>query len=141
MTATAKTRTEDCDRGQALVRLEQAEAFVAAAQLVLDGGEADVATPGVAAALAVLAGIAAADAACCATLKVRARGPDHREAVALLGRVHPHGKDMAKDLQRLLSRKDDAHYGLHMVGAGDATKMVGWARRATALARDVLEAS
>jgi len=35
----------------------------------------------VAAALAVLAGIAASDAACCAALGRRSRGDDHRQAV------------------------------------------------------------
>lgn len=48
---------------------------------------------------------------------------------------------MARDLGRLLARKDDAHYGLHVVGDGDARKMVEWARRITALAREVVEVS
>ena len=64
-------RAQPCDRSDALNRLLQAEAFVTAAALVLEDGT-DVARPGVAAALAVLAGIAASDAACCARL-----GADH----------------------------------------------------------------
>ena len=43
----------------------------------------------VSAALAVLSGIASADAACCAALGRRSRGEDHREAVALLRQIVP----------------------------------------------------
>ena len=89
----------------------------------------------------MLAAIAASDAACCARLKERARGTDHKEAIPLLESVHPHGRKMAKDLKRLLARKDQAHYGLHMVGAGDAKKMVEWAKGMTGLARDVIESA
>lgn len=66
------TRTQPCDLAQARSRLRQAESFIEAAGLVLLMAEDDdVAPPGVAAALAVLAGIAASDAACCAKLKAR----------------------------------------------------------------------
>lgn len=132
------TRTQACDRTNALARLNQAETLVVVAELVLDD-DTDVATPGVAAALAILAGIAASDAACCARLGKRPRGQDHKEAVPLLATVRPHGQQMAKDLGRLLQRKDDAHYGLTFVAPGDATSMVGWAKRITADARKVLE--
>jgi hypothetical protein len=71
---TSKTRTQDCSRQDALSRLQQAESFVDVADMVITGGETEFATPGVAAALAVLAGIAASDAACCAKLRVRPRG-------------------------------------------------------------------
>ncbi|MDR0342011.1 MAG: hypothetical protein LBI49_02660 [Nocardiopsaceae bacterium] len=63
-------------------------------------------------ALAVLAGIAASDAACCAALRMRARGQDHGQAARLLGEITPDGTEMARDLVRLLAIKDDAHYGL-----------------------------
>jgi hypothetical protein len=52
--------------------------FADVADLVL-GEHVDTA-PGVAAALSVLAGIAAADAACGAVLGRRSRGQDHRQA-------------------------------------------------------------
>lgn len=68
---TAKTpRVTDCTPAQAGSRLQQAEAFVMAADLVISDAT-NTATPGVAAALAVLAGIAASDAACCAKLRKR----------------------------------------------------------------------
>ena len=126
--ARRSTRTQSCDRADARHRLSQAEAFLLAAELVLDD-DTDDATPGVAASLAVLAGIAASDAACCARLGVRARGQAHAEAVDLLGTVSPHGVEMARDLQRLLNRKDDSHYGVAFVSAADASRMVSWARR------------
>jgi hypothetical protein len=72
-------RVQSCNRDQARNRLAQARAFLHVAELV--GAEPDeMATPGVAAALAVLAGIAASDAACCAVLGQRSRGQDHRQA-------------------------------------------------------------
>ncbi len=126
--ARRSTRTQSCDRTDATNRLSQAKAFVPAAELVVDD-DTDDATPGVAASLAVLAGIAASDAACCARLGVRARGRAHAEAVDLLATVSPHGVDMSRDLQRLLNRKDDSHYGVAFVSAVDASRMVSWARR------------
>jgi hypothetical protein len=64
----------------------QAESFVETAQMIADE-TTDEFNPGVSASLAVLAGIAASDAACCARLGVRSRGEAHSDAVALLGTV------------------------------------------------------
>lgn len=133
------SRTQPCGREAATSRLAQAEAFLLAAELALDD-ITDTATPNVAASLAVLAGIGASDAACCARLGVRPRGQSHDEAVPLLATVRPHGTAMAKDLQRLLARKDTAQYGLTLVGAGEATKIVGWAQRLVAAARAAVAA-
>lgn len=104
-----------------------------AADLVLSD-DTDVATPGVAASLAVLAGIAASDAACCARLRKRSRGQDHSEAVRLLATVAPHGEAMARDLSRLLAAKDESHYGLTLIDRAKARRLVGYARRMTELA-------
>jgi hypothetical protein len=134
-----KTRIRSCDRSDALNRLAQAESFLLAAELIVDD-DTDDATPSVAASLAVLAGIAASDAACCARLGVRARGQSHAEAVELLGTVEPRGADMAKDLQRLLNRKDDSQYGVAFVSAAEAGRMVGWAKRLLGLAGRAVEA-
>ena len=137
--ARAPSRPQPCDRGDALNRLAQAEAFLLAAELIADD-ENDEATPSVAASLAVLAGIAASDAACCARRGLRARGQSHAEAVELLSTVAPGGADMAKDLQRLLNRKDDSQYGLTFVSAAEATRMVSWAKRLLERARKAVEA-
>lgn len=133
------SRTQPCGREAATSRLAQAEAFLLAAELAIDDAT-ETATPSVAASLAVLAGIAASDAACCARLGLRPRGQAHEEAVPLLATVRPHGTAMSKDLQRLLARKDSAQYGLTIVGAGEAAKMVGWAQRLVAAARTTVAA-
>jgi hypothetical protein len=135
----SKGRTQSCSRGDALTRLAQAESFLVAAELIVEDDSNDAA-PNVAASLAVLAGIAASDAACCARLNIRARGQSHGEAIELLGTVQPLGPTMAKDLQRLLNRKDDSQYGLAFVSAGDASRMTSWARRLLDNAQRAVEA-
>jgi hypothetical protein len=121
-------RTETCGLPQARIRLAQARAFLEVAELV--GAENDeLATPGVAASLAVLAGIAAVDAACCAAVGSRSRGQDHRQALALLAQIVPNGQTMSRDLDRLLAVKDDAHYGLLQVSAQRAAAALRQARR------------
>lgn len=136
MMARASGRAHPCSRAQARERLAQAKTFLDAAHLV---GE-DEEFAGVAAALAVLSGIAASDAACCGRLGMHHKGQDHRGAVALLETVEPGGPQMARDLQRLLDRKDDAHYGFAGVGAADEQRMVGWAQRLCDSAADALMA-
>jgi hypothetical protein len=143
-----KGRTAACSREDARQRLRHAESFLYAADLTLgervETAEDDsINLSGVAAALAVLAGIAAADAACCHRLGMRSRGrsrgQDHAQAVALVRDVIPHGQDIAKDLHRLLDLKDNAHYGILGVSDAEARRAVDWARRTTDRAREVLE--
>jgi hypothetical protein len=105
-------RTAKCDRSQAQIRLTHAKKFFEVAELVASEGDAISESLSVAAALAVLAGIAASDAACCATLERQSRGQDHRQAVALVQQVSPGGADAAKHLDRLLDIKETAHYGV-----------------------------
>lgn len=131
-------RTQPCTPQQARVRLHQAEAALEVAELVLD--EEDLAMPGMAASLAVISGIAASDAACCARLGKRSRGEAHIEAADILETVSPGGKEMAKDLRRLVNRKDDGHYGLSFVSRTEAQSMVRWARRLLGLATRAVEA-
>jgi len=119
-------RTAPCSRADAQGRFRRAEAFLYVADLVLgeqvadDGGNDAINLSGVSAALAVLAGIAAADAACCHRLGTRSRGQDHGRAVALVGTIVPNGPEMARDLDRLLDLKDNAHYGVLGVSQTDA---------------------
>lgn len=116
---TSTGRTQECNRAQAIVRLDQARAFLEVAELV--GAEDDeLANDNVAAALAVLAGIAAADAACCSSLGRRSRGQDHRQAIQLVAQAGPDGKALSQALRRLLDLKDGAHYGMIYVGAAKA---------------------
>lgn len=107
-------RTQACNRANARVRSRQARAFLDTGELVV-GVDDELATPNVAAALAVLAGIAASDAICCGVLRERPRGQDHRQAVDLLSDVKPHGRELGRHLARLLDIKDGAQYGLTFV--------------------------
>jgi len=132
-------RTAECDRAAAIGRLRQAESFLLVADLVLDRAEDPVlALTSVAASLAVLAGIAAADAGCCAALGRRARGQNHEEAVVLVRTIAPGGEAMARDLSRLLALKDDAQYGVLVVSAERARLSVAWAQRLVVAARRVV---
>ncbi|GAB3937040.1 hypothetical protein GCM10029976_049500 [Kribbella albertanoniae] len=117
----SKGRTQDCNRAQARVRLNQAAAFREVAELV-DGEDNDLATLQVSASLAVLAGIAASDAACCAALGCRSRGQDHRQAIALVAQAGPEGVVMSRALSTLLDLKDNAHYGMEFVTSAQVKK-------------------
>ncbi len=68
----------------------------------------------VAAGNAVLAGIAAADALCCALIGQHSRDADHRAGVDLLATTRP---SLARDLERLLQFKDTAHYSSRLITA------------------------
>lgn len=132
-------RTATCDRADAIVRLRHAESFLLVADLVLDqSDDPALALASVASSLAVLAGIAAADATCCVALGRRARGQNHDEAVALVRTVAPNGEAMARDLSRLLALKDDAQYGVLIVSSERARSSVGWARRLLAATHEVV---
>jgi len=132
-------RTEACNRAAAGVRLRHAESFLVVADLVLDQpDDPGLALSSVAASLAVLAGIAATDAACCAALGRRARGQNHDEALALVETIVPAGRAMARDLRRLLAVKDDAQYGVLVVSMERARSAVVWARRLVTAAQDVV---
>ena len=129
-------RSAACTPADARNRLRQAEAFLSAANAALDSNDTSE-VAGVAASLAVLSGIAASDAACCARLGRRARGQDHREVRRLLTTVHPGGVEMMKQLDVLLAAKDDAHYGANVMTIAKATALVGRAARLVALSRAV----
>ena len=93
----------------------------------------------VAAGNAVLAGIAAADAACCRALGESSRGMDHRDAVDFLHGVAPGGPAAAKELERLLALKDRAHYGFANLSAADLTRALRRATNVMDFAARVLE--
>ena len=122
-------RTQPCDRLQARTRLDNAQKSLEVAELAAAEREIP-ASRSVAAALAVLSGIASADAACCAALGRRSRGDDHREAAALLRQIVPNGDRAAKALIELLNLKDTAHYGLIPITPAQLTATL---RRASTL--------
>ena len=105
----------------ARIRLKTARAYLEVAELVLGERERDEYL-NVAAGLAVLAGIAASDSICCARLRSRHRGDDHRGAADLLRTATPDGASLAKTFLRLLDLKDEAHYGVMVVAAQGARR-------------------
>ncbi|MGH3275279.1 MAG: hypothetical protein ACRDNZ_13280 [Streptosporangiaceae bacterium] len=81
----------------------------------------------VAAGVAILAGIAASDAICGMRLGHLHRGDDHRGAIDLIRGATKDGAKLAAQLQRLLSLKDAAHYGMVLISARNATDAMKWA--------------
>jgi len=139
MTPRHAGRTQSCGRPQAATRLAHAHKFLDAADLIATDID-DEANASVAASLAVLAGIAASDAACCARLGRRSRSQDHHDAERLLAEIVPGGRDAAKDLRRLLDLKDAAQYGVMHVSTTElrsalrrARTLVGFAGQATSV--------
>ncbi|MDQ2744659.1 MAG: hypothetical protein M3Z66_20520 [Chloroflexota bacterium] len=100
-------RTQPCSRADARTRLDHARKFLDVGQLVADPDQELEYTS------------AAADAACCHALGRRSRGPDHHDAVDLVGQVTPGGTEAARALRRVLDLKDQAHYGLFDVSGTD----------------------
>jgi hypothetical protein len=123
----SSSRTAACTAADARTRLKTARAYLEVAGMVLGEKERDEYL-NVAAGLAVLAGIAASDSICCARLRSRHRGDDHRGAADLLRTATPVGANLARVLLRLLDLKDEAHYGVMVVAARRASDAVRWAR-------------
>ena len=137
MSRRASERTQACSDADATTRLRHARKFAEVAELVAgEGDEVEYASQ--AAALAVLAGIAASDAACCKALGRRSRGQDHRAAIALVEKVAPGGKRAAQSLNRLLSLKDEAHYGLLDVAGKDLKSALRQASELVRFAEETL---
>ena len=96
MSPPRESRTQDCDENAARARLRDARAQLDLAEIATAGSAPEERKA--AASCAVLAGIAAADAACCRSLGRRSRSQDHHEAVALVRQVAPGGPEAAKQL-------------------------------------------
>jgi hypothetical protein len=135
--SSAKGRTQRCSPAQAQTRLDHARKFLEVAELVASEGDSmEYSSAG--ASLAVLAGIAASDAACCKALGRRSRGQDHREAVDLIAQIEPGGKQAGKALRRLIDLKDEAQYGLFDIGGQDLRAVRRQARALLKFAEEVL---
>jgi hypothetical protein len=117
------------------VYLFKCEEYLAAAQREL-GERLHIA----ATSLAIHAGINAADAVCGIRLGRRSGGQDHEQVLGLLDTAGADGKDLAKELGRLLPLKTKAEYDAADVSKADAGRAVERARRCVAIARRVVEA-
>jgi hypothetical protein len=129
-------RSRTVTSADARQRLRYADAYLEVAELVLDDERSEM--PGVAAGLAVLAGVAASDAICAHRLGEIHRGESHQEASALLRTATSDGKRLSITLVKLLDIKDEAHYGLIVVPARKARDAVRWAKTLTVRAREEL---
>jgi hypothetical protein len=117
----------DCTPAEARERRDQARAFIDVAEMVLTES-ASRHEAHVAAALAVLAAIAAADAICGLTLHRYSRGQDHAQAAKLLEKVSLDDTTLPAKLSRILSSKDSVHYSPQLVTNKDARNLVRQAR-------------
>lgn len=125
MTPRAAGRTYPCTPTEARTRRIHARSFLDVAELLLSENSREA---HVAAALAVLAGIAAADSICGLSVGKWSRGKDHKEAVRLLYSVALGDPSVPAKLNRLLDEKDAAHYSPHLVTPNKARSMVRMAQ-------------
>jgi hypothetical protein len=133
----SRTPTQECGKAQARTRLEDARQHLVYAQL--HGKASKPAERKASVATAVLAAIAAADAACCHALGERSRSDDHRDAVNLVKQVAPGGSDAGNKLQRLLSLKDESQYGFGGMGGQKHEVAIRQARALVEFAEQTLQ--
>ncbi|HET6998445.1 MAG TPA: hypothetical protein VFI03_07620 [Solirubrobacterales bacterium] len=131
-------RTQACGTPQAGQRLTQARRYLDVAELTADASDPDLEYSGVAASIAILAGIAAADAACCATLGRRSRSDNHHDAADLLAQITPGGKAAAAKMRQLIGLKDSAHYGFLTISAAQLKQSMRQAEQLVAFAEEAV---
>ena len=113
---------------QAVAHAQQAEEYLRAAQHALSTGDFNAA-----AGTAVDAGINAADAVAGMNLGQRWKGP-HDQAADFAARAGREGREVARELRRLLPMKTLAHYDPAPVSPARARAAVAAAERAVAVA-------
>ena len=123
-------RTRPMSRAEIHARQQHAHAFLAAAALVVEfGADAGIDDVGnTVGSLAVLAGIAAADAIAGATLGHRSTSQNHLDAVALL-KSSTDGTKLAPHLHRLVGSKTDAQYSPTLMTTARSESLLTAARR------------
>jgi hypothetical protein len=104
-----KVQTSASKPGEGAGRRRVAEKYLEVADLI---DAEDGAAINVCVGVAVLAGIAAADAICAAALGERYSGPDHDVAVEVLSRVD---SKLGKQLRDLVALKSLSHYGFNLL--------------------------
>lgn len=129
-------KTRRCDDGDAGGRLTKAEQFLDAAEIVREFADDEKDVGDAFVTLCVHAGIAAADVLCCVALGEYAQSEDHRQAVELLSKVAPEGREASKALQALLRLKTKAGYSPRAVSADDRKRALRSAQKLVTAARD-----
>ena len=122
-----KLQTKKTQPGEGRGRRQVAEKYLEVATLI---DSEDGAAVNVCVGVAVLAGIAAADAICAAAHGERYSGQDHEAAADLLTRVD---KDLGKLLRDLIRLKSTSHYGFGLLSPAQRRTAL---RCATALVAD-----
>lgn len=130
-------RTRTCTAADARKRLADASKYLEVANITASEELAEAGN--VATGLAVLAAIAASDAACCKALGETSRGDDHGDAAALLAQVSPGGEPAARDFTRLIALKDQSQYGFTDISGQNLTGALRRAERLVAFATTVLQ--
>lgn len=130
-------RSQACSARDARSRRGHARKFLEVAELAAGEQDQDPEYATAAASLAVLAGIAAADAACCKALGERSRSQDHHEAENFLKKVAG-GSAAVRQLRDLLNLKDSAHYGFLDVSRTELKQALRRARALLKFADEVL---
>ncbi len=136
--ARKQPRTQACGKPQARQRLGHARSFLEVAELAADVSDPSLEYGSVAASVAILAGIAAADAACCQELGKRSRSENHHDAELLLEQITPGGKRAASQLRQLIDLKDAAHYGFIDVSAAQLKRSLRQARHLVEFAEEIV---
>jgi hypothetical protein len=131
-------RTQTCGEPEARLRLGQARSFLEVAELTADVSDPSLEYGSVAVSVAILAGIAAADAACCQELGKRSRSENHHDAEARLEQITPRGKRAASQLRQLIDIKDTAHYGFINIGASQLKRSLRQAQHLVAFAEEIM---
>jgi HEPN domain-containing protein len=136
----AKGKTAQARRGEAKLYLDKAVQFIEQARAGLDAGRNDAALLD-----AIHAAISGTDAATIALAGVRSTDPDHRRAADLLEEVAgsaPEGRERARQLRALLTRKNTVEYESRKASVKDARdgversgRIVDWAKEVLAKAR------
>jgi len=137
--ARGRKRTQPCGEVQARQRLAHARSFLEVAELTADVSDPNLEYGSVAASVAILAGIAAADAACCQMLGRRSRSDDHHDAEGLLLEIVPGGKLAGGQLRKLITLKDAAHYGFISVTTPQLKQSIRQARQMVEFAENLLQ--
>ena len=136
--ARSRQKSQACGTADARKRLADAKRFLDVAELAGDVDDSSLEYGSVAASVAVLAGIAASDAACCEELGKRSRSQSHHDAEALLSQISPGGKQAASQLRQLINLKDTAQYGLISVTAAELKRALRQAAHLVEFAEEIL---
>lgn len=134
----AGTRSQACGEAEANAKLRRAATFLEVVESIIDEDKPDPDFVSAAAAIVVLAGICASDAACCKALGQRSRSDNHHDAESLLKLIMPGGADAANSLRRLINIKDEAHYGFHSISNTKLVSSIRQARKLVAFAEQTL---